>query len=268
MAQDLARIEYKPTEIGTERLGQIMVKSGFFKDATDEAKAIVKILCGAELGFGPMASMTGIFIVEGKPSLSSHLIAAAIQKSGRFNYRVRETTAEKCRIEYFEQGQSLGTSEFTMQDATTAGLAKKGPWTQYPKAMLWARAMSQGARAYCPAVFNGAIYTPDELGAVVTDEGMVVDSNTGEVLSEPRRESVEQPSQAEPDFLDDDLVSDADDKLWQLWLRRKREAEQLGARQMGLNLDDVKLGIRREQLLKVGADLKAWIAKRRADAAA
>lgn len=45
----LATVQYKPTEIGTERLGSIMVRSGFFKDLRAEAQAVVKILYGREL---------------------------------------------------------------------------------------------------------------------------------------------------------------------------------------------------------------------------
>jgi hypothetical protein len=36
--------------------------------------------------------------------------------------------------------------------------------------MLYARALSNGAKWYCPDVFGGPIYTPDELGAVVDGE--------------------------------------------------------------------------------------------------
>jgi hypothetical protein len=178
----LTNVEYKPTEIATERLGQIMVKSGFFKDLREEAQAIVKILYGKELGFGPMASVLGVYIVEGKPSLSAQLIAAAIQKSDRYTYRVREWNAKTCRIEFFAargvagQGmESLGESNFTIEEAATAGLASKTVWKQYPKAMLWARAMSQGARAYTAEIFSGAIYTPDELGADVDGDGGVIE---------------------------------------------------------------------------------------------
>ena len=85
-------VRYEPLTIGTERLGDIMVKSGFFSDTKDQAQAIVKILYGAEMGFGPVASMMGCYIVNGRPSASAQLIASAIIKSGRYRYRVRETT--------------------------------------------------------------------------------------------------------------------------------------------------------------------------------
>ena len=42
--------------------------------------------------------------------------------------------------------------------------------------MLFARAMSNGVRWYCPDVFAGmAVYTPDEMGADVDGEGNVIE---------------------------------------------------------------------------------------------
>jgi hypothetical protein len=37
--------------------------------------------------------------------------------------------------------------------------------------MLFARAMSNGARWHCPDIFGGPIYTPEELGVEVDGEG-------------------------------------------------------------------------------------------------
>src|SRR4030067_1822876 len=59
-------------------LGQVLVKSGFFSDSRDASQAIVKVLAGRELGFGPIASMTGFYIVKGRVSMSANLIAAAV----------------------------------------------------------------------------------------------------------------------------------------------------------------------------------------------
>lgn len=171
----------------TFRIAEVLVKSGFFKDLRDVSQGVTKILYGTELGFGPMASVLGVYIVEGRPSLSAQLIAAAVQRSGRYTYRVREWTPTACRIEFFDSGESLGESSFTIQEAAAAGLANKAVWKSYPKAMLWARAMSQGARAYCAEVFMGAIYTPEELGAVVDEDGRVVEmiEADAEVVDEP-----------------------------------------------------------------------------------
>src|SRR5579885_2466026 len=112
--------------------GKIMAQSGFFADSRDAAQAIVKILAGAELGFGPVASMTGIYIVKGRVTISANLMAAAIKRSGRYNYRVTELTDTTCEIAFFENGQSCGTSRFTTADADRAGL-KTETWRAYPR---------------------------------------------------------------------------------------------------------------------------------------
>lgn len=167
------------------QIGQIFVKSGFFADTRDAAQAIVKVMAGQELGFAPIASMTGVYIVKGKVSLSANLMAAAIKRSGRYTFKVLHLDAKECSIEFYEilggKRESIGVSSFTMAEAAQAGLAGSATWKNFPRNMLYARAMSNGAKWYCPDVFGGPIYTPDELGAAV-------DGETGEMVDlEPEK---------------------------------------------------------------------------------
>ena len=132
--------------------------------------------------------MTGVNIIKGKVTLSANLIAAAIKRSGRYNYRVMALTDESCRVEFYEGGQSVGVSEFTMADAKAAGLATGDNWRKFPRNMLFARAISNGAKWYCPDLSGGPLYTPDELGATV-------DGETGEVIDVPVVVKPAQPAQ-------------------------------------------------------------------------
>ncbi len=151
-------------ELTPMRLASAFVKSGYFTDLKDVAQAIVKIQAGAEAGFGPMASIMGMHIVQGKPTWSANLMAAAIKRSGRYNYRVRQATDEACEIEFFEGKDSVGTAKFTIKEAQHAGLANKDNWKNYASDMLFARALSRGCRRYCPDVFGGvAAYAPEDL---------------------------------------------------------------------------------------------------------
>ena len=163
-------------DIDIFRLGEVFSKSGYFTDAKDASQAIVKILAGREIGIGAMASMTGFHIVQGKPTLAANLIASIIKnKKSGYNYRVLELSETVCEIEFFESGESIGKSRFTIEEAQNAGLTGKDVWKKFPKNMLFARAVSNGAKWFCPDVFNGAtIYTPEELGAEVNSEGEVV----------------------------------------------------------------------------------------------
>jgi hypothetical protein len=166
------------------RIGEVLAESGFFADTPTAAKAIVKMLAGRELGFGPIQSMTGVDIIQGQVAVKPKLLASAIQRSPHFRYRVTEHTEDHCSIEFYEDGELAGVSTFTIADATKAGLAGKTSWKQYPRNMLWARAMSNGANWYCAGIFGGPVYTPEELGAEVNGDGEIV-GPVGEIPASP-----------------------------------------------------------------------------------
>lgn len=144
---------------------ELFVASGIFKDARDVAKACVKIQAGQELGLPPFASMRGFDIVEGRPAPNAGLTAALIGRSGRYAYTVLESTADVCRLGWTRDGERIGESSFSIEEARQAGLAGKGAWKSYPADLLFARALTRGARRYCADLFLGSIYTPEELGA-------------------------------------------------------------------------------------------------------
>lgn len=162
-------------------LGKVLQASGYFRDVRDQAQAVTRILFGRELGFSPIVSMGGIHIIEGKPALSSNLMATLIKRSGRYDYRVKTWTESECTLTFREKNgplgwEDVGESAFTMDDARRAGVVKQGgSWSKYPKAMLFARALSQGLRTYCPDVSAAPIYNPEEMGATVDEEGAVVE---------------------------------------------------------------------------------------------
>lgn len=144
-----------------------LARSGYFKDASQVSQAIVKVLMGRELGLAPMASMTKIYIIEGKPAVGADLLARMIKLSGKYNYRIVEHTADKCRIEFLEridgQWQTVGESEFTMAEAQKAQLHNKNNWKNYPKNMLFARALSNGQKWFCPDATAVGVYTQEEM---------------------------------------------------------------------------------------------------------
>lgn len=179
-----------------ERAANAMSKSGYFQDARDVSQAIVKILAGREMGFGAFASMTGVYIIQGRPSIGANLMAAAVKSSGRYNYRVIEMTDAACEITYFERGQECGNSRFTIEDARKAGTKNLD---KFPRNMLFARAMSNGCRWYCPDVFAGApTYTPEEMGAEVNESGEVIDVPAVVVQPSPNGHKPTPPPEPEP----------------------------------------------------------------------
>lgn len=159
------------------QLGEILAASNYFSDAKSAAQAAVKVLAGQELGIGPFASMTGIHIIQGKPIVGAHLLAAKVKGSEKYDYTVETLDDEKCTIVFFENGQQVGKSIFTMDDAKEAGLTNKDNWRKYPRNQLFARTISNGVKWYCPDVTTSPVYTPDEFGLETDEEGNVIDGS-------------------------------------------------------------------------------------------
>lgn len=180
----LATTEYSLDEL--QRTAKMLVASGYFdakgESHTQIAQLATKILAGRELGYGPFASVQGIHVIQGKPQISANLMAAAVKAHPRYDYRVRKMSDDCVSIEFYENGQSLGTSEFSKADAAKA---KTQNMDKFPRNMMFARALSNGVRWYCPDVFHGnAVYVEGEIEEVEADRPaiVVVDKDTGEVV--------------------------------------------------------------------------------------
>jgi len=151
---------------------QVAVRGGMFGLRSIE-EAASRILYGRELGMSAFMSIMSIDVIKGRPGLKAVSIASLIQKSGRFNFRKEKWTDTECVIRFFENGEDVGESSFSIADAKRAGLVTKdGNWEKYPRAMLYWRALTQGARAYCPSVFHGPIESVEEL---IEQTGQVID---------------------------------------------------------------------------------------------
>lgn len=193
---------YQPKDLSeVKHTAELFAKSGMFDDAKQMAQAFVKIMAGGAMGFDPFASMNGIHIIQGKPSMGAGLIAAAIDRHTEYDYEVIEHTAQKCVIKFLKRRNGewvqAGVSEFTMADASKAkvwnkkkgameALSDRATWKSYPRNMLYARAMSNGARWYCAGVFGGSVYTPEEMGAEVDEDGDIVDALVVEDIATPQ----------------------------------------------------------------------------------
>jgi len=237
--------------IGVERLGEIMWKSGYWQDTRSQAQAIVKILAGAELDIGPIASMNGIYVIEGRTSLSATLLGATIQRSERYRYRIVEHDDTHCVIDFFEisggKREKVGTSSFSLEDAKNAQLlGKRGQmWEKYPRNMVFSRALSNGARWYTPDIFSGPVYTPDELGAEVDIDGNAMDVAP---YTPTREQDVVDVAPSKR------MVTDEDDRVWKRWLEVRSDALKYGIVPPGLSLP-----IAYQQLVSNATMLKAQV---------
>lgn len=167
------------------------VKSGIYKDIKDASSAIVRIQMGREFGLGPAASLKSIQLIQGNPTFSAHFIAGLIKRSKpRYNYLPREYSKTKCVIEFFEDGASVGFWEYTLEEAKTAGLTDKDVWRKYPKSMLFCRALTAGARVFCPDLASFPFYTSEELGGEPSPEDLLLEDAGSATKSVPQREPI------------------------------------------------------------------------------
>jgi hypothetical protein len=161
-------------------IGETFFKSGMFSDIKSAQQAVVKIMAGAEMGISPFAAMSGIHIIQGKPTIGAGLMAARVKGFGKYDYKVLEHTEKICSIEFGaklpgNEIMSLGVSTFTIEDARKAGTKNLD---KFPKNMLFARAMSNGVKWYTPDIYENPVYVPEEMEAV-TEE------TTAEVVDAP-----------------------------------------------------------------------------------
>jgi hypothetical protein len=161
------------------------------------ANVLYAVEYGEMLGLAPMAAITGIHIIEGKPSASAGLISALVRRAGH-KLRVRgDSQKATCQIvrsddpDYtFEVTWTLRRNGDGHPSAEEAGLTGKQVWKQYPASMLKSRVITQCARDACEEALFGLHYTPEELGAEVDADGAILgeivpDAGQGQRQADP-----------------------------------------------------------------------------------
>lgn len=148
-------------------LAKNFAESGMFSDTKQAQQAFVKIMAGQEIGIPPFAAMSGVHIIQGKPTLGAGLIASRVKGSGKYDYKVVQQDDKVCSIDFYQGKEKIGNSTFTIEEAKKAGTKNLD---KFPKNMLFARAISNGVKWYCPDVFSGPVYTPEEMESVKTED--------------------------------------------------------------------------------------------------
>lgn len=157
----------------TWRISKALAASGMFKDAAQAEQAFAKILLGRDLGLSPTQAMTGIYLIEGRPEVGANLLAFFVKSREGYDYRVVENTNDRCVIDFYVPGIEVTDEEraagqyrstFSKDDVATAGLKDKHNHKHYPRNMMFARAMSNGVKWFCPEVMNGVpVYIEGEI---------------------------------------------------------------------------------------------------------
>lgn len=141
-------------------MAKTFAESGMFTDTKQVAQAFVKIQAGQEIGIPPFAAMSGIHIIQGKPAIGAGLMASTVKGSGKYDYKVVKMDDKVCSVNFYQGKENIGNSTFTIEDAKKAQTKNID---KFPKNMLFARAMSNGVKWFCPDVFSGPVYTPEEM---------------------------------------------------------------------------------------------------------
>lgn len=148
------------------RLANMLVASGMIPIKKPEA-AMAIMLKAHELGIPAMHAFANLHFFDGKLVESAALMVGMAADRCGVTYEVEHWDETRCKLLFRRPGWSQALpSEFTTEDARRAGLLTKDNWKKYPKAMLLARAQSQGVRAIAPDRFAGA-YAAEEIGDVV-----------------------------------------------------------------------------------------------------
>lgn len=153
-------------------IGDLFSLAGLFDSTTrEEAQGMtpekkqainaVKIIAGNSLGLNPLDAMK-LHIVKGKITIGYQQLLAMIRRTPGYDYRIVENSIEAAEVEFFRNGQSLGTTRFDTADMQRAGLGGDN-WRKYPAQMRLSKAVSAGVSAHCPEVTGGPTYTPQDL---------------------------------------------------------------------------------------------------------
>jgi hypothetical protein len=129
---------------------------------------LAAVLYGQELGLGPMQSLQGIHVIDGRVAAAPELMRALIARAG---HRLDVVEATDDHVTMSGRRADTGATAsvtWSMADAQRAGLLDKkgGSWRAYPRAMLLARATSELARMLFADVVSGLSYTPEEVASI------------------------------------------------------------------------------------------------------
>lgn len=173
-------------------LGATLIASGLLPNGITKPEAAVAImLAGRELELAPMFALKNIAVIQGTPALSEQAMGLLIRRAGH-KLRVIESTNERCVVEgerTDDPGHKLRV-QFTVEDAKRAGLLGKSSWKNYTRAMLRARAKAELGRSMFEDALAGLVYTVEELGAEVDEEGQIVEAGSAEPMRDEAEDEV------------------------------------------------------------------------------
>jgi hypothetical protein len=157
------------------RIGQIIARSGTFGCNSDEAGAVIALMCYQE-GMGLFEFFRTYHIVDNKPTMRADAMLAKFLKFD-WRYEVLERSETRAAFKVWRDDEPAKAKEYslTMAEVEKAGYCFKkdgktltNNWQVRPKNMLWARLVSDTIRFLEPRV-NAGIYTQEEQEEIGAD---------------------------------------------------------------------------------------------------
>jgi len=143
---------------------RVMAKSAsaskLFSAKAEEQVFTLMLIAQAE-NIHPMKALMAYDIIQGQPALkASEALARFMDCGGKIKWIKSDDKSAKAEFTHASSGTF--EYEYTVQDATEAGLINKDNWKKNLKAMLRARCTSAGIRMSYPRCLNN-MYTADEV---------------------------------------------------------------------------------------------------------
>lgn len=163
---------------------------------------------GDMLGIHPMAALTGVHIIEGKPAISANLMSGLVRNAGH-KLRVKvegklddDTLSATATLIRRDDEDYPFVVTWNLERAKRALLwpgKDRSNWQKYPEAMLKARAISEVIREGASDVLiGGNVYTPEELGIDTNEDGEPIEMQQVPDMPVPSQGGTRQPAPAQP----------------------------------------------------------------------
>lgn len=151
----------------TQQLCQALIKTPHYAKMGNEG--IFAIVAKARsLNIDPLDALNGgLYCVQGRVEMSSQMMNYLIRQTGHSVTKDAKSDDTICILHGRRADtKDQWTESFSITEAKRAGIYKEGgPWSKYPRDMLFARALSRLARQLFPDVIKGC-YVEGELSQI------------------------------------------------------------------------------------------------------
>lgn len=192
------------------------------------ADVLLRVEYGYSLGLPPIAAISAVHVVDGKPTASAGLMSAVVRAAGhRFRVWTEDDPSypgEKRAIATIVRSDDPGFEyrvEWTIERAVAANLLRiengkplatkaRSAWDTYRAGMLKARATTEVCRDAAEDVLLGVHYTAEELGAPTDAHGDVIEGEVVEDSAAPRPPAAAAPAAAPEGPTGEEPITDPD----------------------------------------------------------